>query len=82
MTASGEAAYIGFDTQRETVLFSEAMSCEGIEEQGASCMRYVVFFEHLPGLLLGPASLPDLQRIVIAAACHVLLADPAVDQRF
>lgn len=38
--------------------------------------------EHVASLPFGPAGLANLQRIVVTAARHEFLADPAVDQRF
>ena len=64
------------------MLFGKTVCGKRVIEKGAFGMRYRVLFEHLPSLLLGAAGLSDLQRVVIAAACHVLLADPAIDQRF
>ena len=55
--------------------------CPGVQEKRAFCVRDVVTIEHGARLFLGAAGLSDLERIIVAAAGHVLLADPAVDQR-
>ena len=59
----------------------KSMRGPGIDKQTALGMRNIVSGEHVASLSFRATGLANVQRVVVAATCHELLTDPAVDQR-
>ena len=79
MAATGKSADIWLNAKGKTVFLRKLVCSPGIQENRAFGMWNIVLAEFVTRLRFGTTTAAYCQRIIVAAAIHILLADPRVE---